>query len=67
MGMNTNPYTITTTMGGGGGQLIRDLQRAEDEKLNLEEKQKWDLFTDQQKINFLRQGGVTWDSHQPDN
>jgi hypothetical protein len=38
MGMNTNPYTITTTMGGGGGQLIRDLQRAEDEKLNLEEK-----------------------------
>ncbi len=61
MGMNTNPYTITTTMGGGGGQLNHYLQRAEDEKLNVD-----DLITDQKKTNFLEQGGVTWGHNMPD-
>jgi hypothetical protein len=33
--MTVNPYTITT-----GGLLIHELQRAADEKLNVEDKKK---------------------------
>ncbi len=67
MGMNTNPYTITTTMGGGGGKLIYPLERAQDEKLVSEDKQKWDdLKTDEEKTNFLTDPGVTWGHNVPD-
>ena len=67
MGMNTNPYTITTTMGGGGGQLIHHLQRAEDEKLNVDDQKKWNLMDIDQKANFIRAGNVTWGGNIADN
>jgi hypothetical protein len=68
--MNTNPYTITTTMGhgtgGGGGQLNRPAQLAEDEQLNLEEKAKWEAKSDDEKTIFLQHTGVTWGHNVPD-
>lgn len=53
MGMNTNPYTITT-----GAPFLHDLQRddlqrAQDEKL-------WNKMSDDEKTQFLAAGMVTW-------
>ena len=53
-------------MGVGGGQLNHDLQRAQDEKLVIEDKQKWDDLTDEEKNKFLFYPGVTWGHNVPD-
>jgi len=59
--MTVNPYTITT-----GGLLIHEFQRAADEKLNVEDKKKWDDMDTYDKTRFLERGGVTWGQNMPD-
>ena len=59
--MTVNPYTITT-----GGLLIHEFQRAADEKLNVEDKKKWDDMDTYHKTRFLERGGVTWGLTMPD-
>ena len=46
--------------------MNHDLQRAQDEKLVIEDKQKWDDLTDEEKNNFLFYPGVTWGHNVPD-